>query len=227
METDQWSLAVSALALLVAAWAIKYGRDQAVSARGQLDVARQVHREQNEPYVIVDVQPHDPGSFLLVLVIENVGPTMARNVKITASPELQSSHGGDVSEALQSVVARTIAMIPPGRKHKYFFDTSKRFQSDLPLVFEFAVTSDGPMGPVETLRYTVDLAGIKEELVGERPTKKLEEKVGKLADELRDLGKHYQAVNEEAIVATRQRRMDEFSQRLAQRSADSSGDTDS
>lgn len=217
MEIEQWSLAVSVLAFCVAGWAIKYSRTQAASAQGQLEVARQVHREQNEPYVIVDVQPYDPGSFLLVLVIQNVGTTMARNVKVMASPELESSHGGEITEALRSVIARTISMIPPGRQHKYFFDTGKRFESDLPLVFEFTVTSDGPMGPVETLRYTVDLAAIKEELIGERPTKKLEEKVGKVADSLRDLSKYYQSANQQAIAATGQRRMDEINRQLTAR----------
>lgn len=219
MEIEQWSLVVSVLAFCVAGWAIKYARAQAASAQGQLEVARQVHREQNEPYVIVDIQPYDPGSFVLVLVIENVGTTMARNVKITASPELESSHGSAVTEALQSVIARTISMIPPGRKHQYFFDTSQRFQSGLPVVFEFAVTSEGPMGPVETLRYTVDLAAIKEELIGERPTKKLEEKVGKVADSLRDLSKYYQSANQQAIAATGQRRTEEIDRQLAARRA--------
>lgn len=209
METEQWSLVVAVLAFLLAGWAIKYARAQAISAEGQLDVARQVHREQNEPYVIVDIQPYDPGSYLLVLVVENVGPTMARNVQITASPDLESSHGHEITQALRSVVARTIPMIPPGRKLQYFFDTGARFESELPMVFDFTVTSEGPMGPVETLHYTVDMRVITEELVGERQTKKLEEQLGKMADGLLKLGKYYQAANQQAISDTNQRRRDE------------------
>ncbi|MFE2844342.1 hypothetical protein ACFXKS_12395 [Streptomyces scopuliridis] len=216
METDQWSLVVAVLAFVSAGWAVKYSRAQALSAQGQLDVARQVHREQSEPYVIVDIQPYDPGTHLLVLVIQNVGPTVARNVRVTATPELSSTHGDEITQALQNVTARTIPMIPPGRRLQYFFDTGARFGSALPMEFEFTVTSEGPMGPVETLRYTVDLAILTEELIGERPTKKLEEKLGKIADGVRDVGKYYQAANEIPISETNQRRRDEVSRRLAE-----------
>ncbi|WOX11356.1 hypothetical protein [Streptomyces sp. N50] len=214
VKAEHRSLVVSVLAFLAAAWAMKYARSQARSAEGQLEVARRVHREQNEPYVIVDIQLHEAGSLLLGLIIQNVGPTLARNVRIAVTPDLTSTQGDDVGEALAQVIARPIAMMPPGRRLVYFFDSAvRRFESDLPMLFEFTVHGDGPMGPVEELKYTVDLEVLSETLVGQRATKPLEDRLDKVSKGLRDLTGYYQEANQQAIAATRSRRMEEVRQR--------------
>lgn len=214
MKAEHWSLVVSVLAFLAAAWAMKYARAQAQSAEGQLEVARQVHREQNEPYVIVDIQPQDARPLALVLVIQNIGPTMARNVRISVTPDLTSSQGDDVSEALARVLARTIAMIPPGRRLEYLFDFGTvRFKSDLPMLFEFTVNSEGPAGPVEELTYTVDLDVLSEALIGQRPTKPLEERLDKISKSLKEFTRSHRDANQDAITATRSRRAEEARQR--------------
>ncbi|WP_407560415.1 hypothetical protein [Streptomyces sp. 184] len=216
MSMDQWSFLVAILALLVAAWAIKYARSQAKSAEAQLEVARRVHREQNEPYVIVDIRPDEPGSFALALVIENVGPTMARNVKINTTPSLTSSLGEDVSLALQRVLSQTIPMIPPGRRLVYLFDIGKRFDSGLPMAFEFIVRSEGPMGPVEELRYTVDLGVLSEALIGRRPTKGMEKHLDKIGKSLKEFTRHFMEANDQAIAATHTRRFEAYQRRLSE-----------
>lgn len=214
MKAEHWSLIVSILAFVAAAWAMRYARSQAKSAEGQLQVARQVHREQNEPYVIVDIQPQEPGSFLLVLVIQNVGPTVARNVKIKVTPNLTSTAGDDVGDALAQVLSRTITMMPPGRRLEYLFDfTTNRFGSGLPMVFEFTVNSEGPMGPVEELRYTVDLDVLGEASIGRRPTKLIEERLDKISKGLKGLTDSYQEANRQAITEARDRRMEELRRR--------------
>ncbi|GHE56217.1 hypothetical protein GCM10018785_26880 [Streptomyces longispororuber] len=204
MGTEEWSLAVAALSLLVSglttAWTVKY-------ARAQLRHAHQVQKEASEPYVVVDIEPSDPGSLAMVLSVQNTGPTMARNVRITATPELTSSEGDDITKMLQRVLARPIPMLPPGRRLKYFFDTNQRFQSDLPMTFYFTVNAQGPGGDVEPLHYNVDLSVYGEALVGQRPTKFLEERLKKLEKPLVKLVKYYGAVNQPAIRAEAERRM--------------------
>lgn len=205
MGTEQWSLAVAALALLLSGlttwWTVKY-------ARAQLALAKRVQKEASEPYVVVDIEPSEPGSFALVLSVHNVGPTMARNVRITATPDLTSSESDAVTEALQRVLARTIPMIPPGRRLMYFFDTNQRFRSGLPMAFDFTVHADGPGGAVEPLHYNVDLAVYGEALVGQRPTKFLEERLKALEKPLKKLAGDYQTVNRPAIHAEGQRSVD-------------------
>ncbi|MFI2620423.1 hypothetical protein [Streptomyces sp. NPDC018584] len=210
MGTEQWSLVVAALALLVSIlttwWTKKY-------AKAQLDLARRVQQESSEPYVVVDIEPSEPGSFAMVLSIRNIGPTLARNVRITATPDLASSHSPKVTEALQRVLARTIPMIPPGRRLTYFFDTDQRFRSDLPMAFDFTVRADGPAGDVEPLHYNVDLSVYGEALVGQRPTKFLEERLKKLEKPLTKLAKDYRTVHQSAIHAEGQQRIDEWRRR--------------
>lgn len=220
METEEWSLAVSAVALLVAGlttwWTVKY-------ARAQLDLARRIQREASEPYVVVDIEPSEAGSFVTVLSVRNIGPTMARNVRISATPELTSAEGDDVTEDLQRVLARTIPMIPPGRRLTYFFDTNRRFQSGLPMSFEFTVHAQGPSGDVEPLHYNVDLGVYAEALIGQRPTKFLEERLKGLEKSLAKLAKNYGVANQQAIRDEEQRRLEAYRRPQAQEEAGQDG----
>ncbi|MFC8435967.1 hypothetical protein [Streptomyces sp. NPDC057253] len=224
MKTEHWSLIVSILAFVAAAGAMRYARSQAKSAEGQLQVARRVHREQNEPYVIVDIQPQEPGSLLLVLAIQNVGLTVARDVKIKVTPNLTSTAGDDVGDALTQVLSRTITMMPPGRRLEYPFDSAtSRFGSGLPMVFEFTVNSEGPMGPVEELKYTVDLDVLGDALIGRRVTKPIEERLDKISKSLKGLNDSYQEANQQAITETRHRRMEEVRRRREARRQSTNG----
>ncbi|WP_405578331.1 hypothetical protein [Streptomyces sp. NBC_01092] len=146
--------------------------------REQLALAEQVHREQSEPYVVVDIGPDRPGSPLLVLSIENTGPTMARDLRIRVTPDLVSSHD-NLTGRLQRAVARTVPVLPPGRRLVFAFDVYyRRESSGLPMQFDFTVDAAGPAGPVETLTYRVDLEVLQGVLMGESPTKPLEEALG-------------------------------------------------
>ncbi|MFD3699709.1 hypothetical protein ACFWUZ_26900 [Streptomyces sp. NPDC058646] len=65
---------------------VNAAEQQVAVARQQLEHAEAVHREQNEPYVVVDIQPADSMSGVLVVVGENIGSTIARNVRISVDP---------------------------------------------------------------------------------------------------------------------------------------------
>lgn len=174
--------------------------EQATIARRQLEQAEKVHREQNEPYVIVDIQPDAPGSGLLVLLIENIGPTIARDVTITVDPPLVSATGDNLTERVRRGLARTIPMLPPGRRLKFAFDvSSRRFASDLPTAYTFTVRAKGPFGDVESLEYLVDFSSWRETLLGEHPQAKMEKALGEVAGGLRALVRAYQASNAASI----------------------------
>ncbi|MFE0692944.1 hypothetical protein [Streptomyces sp. NPDC058869] len=199
MNAETW-IAVGAGAIaLVAAW-ISYTQaqdaktqtqatvDQAATARRQLEQAEAAHREQNEPYVIADIQPDAPGSSLLVLLIENIGPTVARDVTITVDPPLVSASGDHLTERLQSGLSRTIPMLPPGRRLKYAFDIAfRRFDSNLPTAYTFTVQAKGPFGNVEPMEYLVDISSWRETLLGEHPNVKVEKALNDVASSLRSL----------------------------------------
>ncbi|MGV9290721.1 hypothetical protein [Streptomyces sp. NPDC003719] len=182
LTVDQWAVAVAVVAAVIAVWQAAIARR---SAAQQLALAERIHREQNEPYVIVDIQPErNDGS--LLLVIENTGPTVARNVRISCNPPLQSGwtpvgDEPDLTQVIQQVLARPIPMLPPHRRLTFLLDSRERFKNtELPRVYTLTVNADGPAGAVETLEFTVDLDAVAWALLEDRPTKQLETKLGKI-----------------------------------------------
>lgn len=181
---------VSAIAVLVAVGVGRYARhqanaaidqaieagkqadsahDQALSAREQADIANRqlalserIRREQSEPYIAVDIVPSPLVSWVFLLVIENIGPTMARNVRITFDPPIQRVRDSDGRRALPmnqaSMFREGIALMPPGRRIELFLDrTFDLLPSDLPKVYTVTVKADGPFGAVEPITYKIDL----------------------------------------------------------------------
>ncbi|MFE3678693.1 hypothetical protein [Streptomyces griseus] len=203
LDAGDWissgAVLVAMVAAGISAWQARIARK---SADSQLALAERVHREANEPYVIVDIQPRDPWSLIFVVLIENVGPTVARNVRITATPELESSLGATETSELRQALERAIPFMPPGRRLAYLFDTSNRWRSGLPMVFEFAVESTGPYGPMETTRYLVDLNVLGAHILPERPTRIVEDEVQQVRSLLKTFGDNYEAANLLAIRET-------------------------
>jgi hypothetical protein len=210
LETDDWialgAVAVAVVAAVVSIWQTFIARR---SGAEQLELAKRVQREQNEPYVIVDIGPHETGSRLLVLSIHNSGPTMARDVRVQVTPELVSSHP-NLTERVQRAVSRTIPFLPPGRRLVYPFDTSQRWESGLPMQFEVTVNAYGPQGAVEELAYRIDLDVLAGYLPGELPGKAIEDRLKKIEGHLGALNKAYQQANSEAIRTENQRWIDEL-----------------
>lgn len=211
MNTENWIAVAAGAVAVVAAW-ISFTQarhaktqtqaavEQASIARLQLEQAEKAHREQNEPYVIVDIQPDGPGSGMLVIIVENIGPTMARDVTITVDPPLVSATGENLTERLQRGLSRTIPMLPPGRRLKYAFDiASRRFGSDLPTAYTFTVEAKGPFGDVEPMEYLVDISSWRETLLGEPPNAKMEKVLSDVAGSLRALAQAYREANASAI----------------------------
>ncbi|GAA3957543.1 hypothetical protein GCM10023085_45050 [Actinomadura viridis] len=137
--------------------------ESARAAQRQVELTEQVRREQAEPYVVVDIRPSDHVSSVFLLIIENVGPTVARNVQIQFDPllerTLETSRASwkPIRDAL--LFTSGIPLMPPGRRMEWFFDmTPARFSSTLPMHYTVTVEADGPFGAVEPLVYQIDLA---------------------------------------------------------------------
>lgn len=149
---------------------VAIARDQAVSARDaaetaqrQLALAEQVRREQVEPYVVVDIRPSDHVNRIFLLVIENIGPTVARNVRVHFEPPLARVGESDPSRRWKpirdsSLLTSGIPTMPPGHRMEWIFDvTHERLSSNLPVEYTVTVDADGPIDKVETLTYKIDL----------------------------------------------------------------------
>jgi hypothetical protein len=95
--------------------------------------AQELREEQARPFVIVDFDHVD---MLFLLVIENVGRTMARNVIIKFDKPLTTTieRPHELDEA--PLFREPIPSLPPGKKLHVPFDTlPARIENDLPLAY--------------------------------------------------------------------------------------------
>ncbi|MFJ4870554.1 hypothetical protein [Streptomyces sp. NPDC088757] len=236
MDTGDGIATASAVVALLAAgfsWRqVKHAKGQVTAAREQVDIAQRqlehaekVHREQNEPYVIVDIQPSGPVSGVLLLVVENIGTTIARNVQIAADPPLESGWGADLTAMLRRALSRTFPMLPPGRRLEFLFDEQERFQNpDLPTTYTFTIRCEGPHGPMAEAEYVVDFGTWAESLVGQRPLKRVEDKLGKIHEAMKGLAHAYQKSHAPAIREENERIVRARRERLAQLASRSGDD---
>jgi hypothetical protein len=135
-----------------------YSHRQTAAAARANALTEKSQREQAEPYVIVDIRSRVPGSSLLVFSIENIGPTLARDVRITVDPPLRTTQGEEHDATLNRAITRKIPTLPPKRTLLFNLDAGfKFFKSDLPLLYTVTVDACGPFGKVDTLTYVIDL----------------------------------------------------------------------
>jgi hypothetical protein len=147
----QWTalgaLITAGVALIAAAFALVQVRE-----------ARRLREEQSRPFVIVDIQPSETTKHILNIVIENVGKTLAKNVRLTFAPKLQTTMSGyDIANT--ALIKDGIATMPPGRRWEYLFDASNaRFGSTLPMRYDVTVHyDDHDEKHQRPLRYLIDL----------------------------------------------------------------------
>ncbi|MFB6578941.1 MULTISPECIES: hypothetical protein [unclassified Streptomyces] len=217
MDVGEWIAACSG-AVAVAAAGISTRRarqasSQVVAAQEQVRVARQqlehaeaVHREQNEPYVVVDIQPDASGT--LVIVVENIGSTIARNVRIEVDPPLESGWGEDLTEMLARAFSRTFPMLPPRRRLEFLLDEQERSQNtDLPTAHTFTVRCEGPYGPVEDREHVVDFGTYAETPIARSPLRRVEDKLDDIGKELATLTTLYEKSNASTVRKAEEHRV--------------------
>ena len=128
----------------------------------QVRHSRQLREDQARPFVVVDFEVPSHSSHLVYLVIENMGQTLARNVKVTFSPDLESaSHVLEGYPLAESTLLKNgIPSLPPGRRITALFDHAvDRFNADLPMSYEATVMCEDAHGKAQDpLKYTLDLS---------------------------------------------------------------------
>lgn len=179
-------------------------RDQADAAREQVAVAREQTAvllrqvEQSElaeterrtaerdallPAVTVSVQQGRSDPSILVLVIENLGRTTARNVRVTPSAELVRSDGQRISD--WKVFSRPIQVMPAGHRLQFFFDVGFRaFEGRMPMMFSFTVEAEGPFGPLPSAVFDVDLDALHGVWIGETSPAKFLKEIERISSSL-------------------------------------------
>lgn len=136
----------------------------------QVREARKTREAQSQPFVVVDIVPGKLWANRLTLVVENIGSTLARNVKLTFNPPLSSSFD-DNAIAKSLLIREGISVLPPGRRIETLFDyTHDRLEHKLPMRYEVTVQFADHRGKAEeSLPYVLDMEYIYDlELEGEK-----------------------------------------------------------
>lgn len=130
----------------------------AVFAGWQVWEIRKAREEEARPFVIVDVQSSAAWNNLFNLVVENAGATVARDVRLSFTPPLQSSNE-EVDLESTALITEGIPMLPPGRQVKAFFDAAHdRKGKGLPMRYDVEVALKDYRGrSQEVQRYVIDL----------------------------------------------------------------------
>ncbi|WP_328469127.1 hypothetical protein OHA21_00975 [Actinoplanes sp. NBC_00393] len=221
-------VAVAALVgIIFAARSARSAREQAAAAREQATAAREqvkVSREQTAlllrqveqselvefqrrtaerdallPAVVVSIQQGRTDPSVLVLVVENLGKTAARNVRITPSTELIRSDGKKMHE--WRIFTDPVLVMPPGHRMQHLFGIGGViFNGKFPTVFSFRVEADGPFGALPTETYDVDLDALRDVWIGEtsfhtlvQEIKRTNRGLDELKDAVRKLDPEYKA----------------------------------
>lgn len=157
--------AAATAAAVIAGMAAFYVRRQWQTQPQQIEAAReaelQLQEERARPFVVVDLVPGEThGS--IHLVIENVGATLARNVRMKFEPPLVSAwdHTGDTAFADPVLMREGIPSLPPGRRIETVFDFApERIRQELPTTFRVTAAAEDYQGrPQAPLEYILDLA---------------------------------------------------------------------
>jgi hypothetical protein len=149
---DWTALATCATALVAAA--------AALYARNQVKEARTLREEQAQPFVVVDFEPSPAWRQAINLVVENIGKTLATNVRITFDKPLESTEthpGFEISESV--LLTEGIPCMPPGKRVTALFDLAhQRKDSGLPMTYVATVEfCDGRGRQQKALTYVLDL----------------------------------------------------------------------
>lgn len=114
-------------------------------AKKQVGEAKALRESQTQPYVVVSFQTDKVSHQLLVLKVENLGTTVAKNINISVNPHFQStlSSDGEEDRFEKWIILKPqgIATLVPGQSIEYIVDAlTDRLNSDLDKQYEVTVT---------------------------------------------------------------------------------------
>jgi hypothetical protein len=202
-------------------------RSQADSAREQVDLGRQqielllkqvaqteeaqratrqAQEESLQPMVVVDIVPARNNPSVMVLTVENIGPSIARNVRIAASPPPTRSFDGPDRKPMHEwhIFTHGIKTMPPGQKMEFLFDMgSRRFTSGLPTELTFLVDAEGPFGSVPQMTFEIDLDVMRDVWVGQTTTRSIVDELARANIKLAELASAVRQLDPEEAGARR------------------------
>lgn len=110
----------------------------AVYGRRQLNEAKELREAQTRPFVVIDLDSSVHTAF--DLVVKNIGPTLARDVRFEFDPPIRSTDD-DLDPSKIKMFREGISTLAPGKEIRTLFENGPaRYKSDLPDTYEVTVT---------------------------------------------------------------------------------------
>lgn len=110
----------------------------AVFGRRQLREAKELREAQTRPFVVIDLGTS--AHTLFDLVVRNIGPTLAQNVRFEFNPPIRSTDANLDPNKLK-MFREGISTLAPGKEIRTLFDKGPtRHESDLPDIYEVTVS---------------------------------------------------------------------------------------
>jgi len=159
-------------------------RDSAKAAENTLQEMRNARAEENAPFVVVYFKYIHRRS-TIYLVVENIGKSVAQNVKMEFDPPLQGSKLMRPDLESNTLLTDGIYSIVPNYKIPIPFDfLNHYFHENLPLEYRIRVTYYGSGNlPQQEVKYVLDLKPYKyTHFVTEKGLDEIDETLGRFAD---------------------------------------------
>lgn len=126
----------------------------AVFGRRQLNEAKELREAQTRPFVVIDLGSSAHTFF--DLVVKNIGPTLARDVRFEFEPPIRSTDV-DLDPHKIKMFREGISTLAPGKEIRTLFENGPaRHKSDLPDIYEVTVTYIDQTGK-RNYKETIDL----------------------------------------------------------------------
>lgn len=157
---------MAAVAAVASWWAIR-GQLHAIKeqTQAQRDISRetlqtqlQISQQAQQPYVWADLRPREDTGMLMMFVIGNSGPTVARNVVVDVQPRLPRKLTNDDIHPMHDVLAEGISSLPPGREISWAVGRAPDLIEQHGTPRRITITADGPYGPLPPVSYTISIA---------------------------------------------------------------------
>ncbi|WP_033280182.1 hypothetical protein [Streptomyces sp. NRRL F-525] len=158
---EDWSAAATVATAIFTIFTVGIALAAALYAKQQVDLARQLREEQAQPFVVVDFADNPVMRQGIDFVVENMGQTLARNVKIVVDPPFATTfdqYGYPLKDA--PLITEGIPSLPPRKRITALFDGApERRESGLPMKYTATVRFEDAHGRAqEPLTYILDLS---------------------------------------------------------------------
>ncbi len=112
--------------------------------RRQLNEAKELREAQTRPFVVIDLD--SSAHTLFDLVVKNIGPTLARDVRFEFDPPIRSTDD-DLDPNKIKMFREGISTLAPGKEIRTLFETGPaRHKSELPDTYEVTVSYSDQTG---------------------------------------------------------------------------------